>query len=223
MSPSEPALCMLPREGTTTMTPIVSCDPDPVTIERARSGDHRAFSRLVEAYQTPVYNLCYRVLGNPHDAEEAAQEAFLRAYTRLGSYDPARSFKTWLLSIAHHYCIDRLRRRRLNFLSLDDEPALDTAMWRSAAPTPEDVVMRRERDSDIQALLSDLPLKDRSALVMRYWYDLSYEEIAAATDTTVSAVKSRLHRARVTLASHASPAQPRTAQRSPATLSAAAA
>jgi RNA polymerase sigma-70 factor (ECF subfamily) len=96
-------------------------------------------------------------------------------------------------------------------------------MWRSTAPTPEDVAMRRERDSDIQALLSDLPLKDRSALVMRYWYDLSYEEIAAATDTTVSAVKSRLHRARVTLASHASPAQPRAAQRSPATLSAAAA
>ena len=190
------------------MPAIVLCDPDPVTIERARSGDNRAFSRLVETYQTPVYNLCYRVLGNPHDAEEAAQEAFLRAYTRLSSYDPARSFKTWLLSIAHHYCIDRLRRRRLTWLSLDDEPALDTAMWRSSAPTPEDVVMRRERDSDIQALLSDLPLKDRSALVMRYWYDLSYEEIAAATDTTVSAVKSRLHRARGTLAAHVSPAQP---------------
>ena len=140
---------------------------------------------MVEAYQTPVYNLCYRVLGNPHDAEEAAQEAFLRAYTRLSSYDPARSFKTWLLSIAHHYCIDRLRRRRLTWLSLDDEPALDTAMWRSSAPTPEEVVMRHERDGDIQALLSALPLKDRSALVMRYWYDLSYEEIAAATDTTV--------------------------------------
>ena len=182
------------------MPPIVTNDPDPVTIERARSGDKCAFSRLVEAYQTPVYNLCYRVLGNPHDAEEAAQEAFLRAYTRLSSYDPTRSFKTWLLSIAHHYCIDRVRRRRLTWLSLDDEPALDTAMWRSAAPTPEEVVMRRERDGDVQALLNALPLKDRSALVMRYWYDLSYEEIAVATDTTVSAVKSRLHRARETLA-----------------------
>jgi RNA polymerase sigma-70 factor, ECF subfamily len=214
---------MLLREGVPAMPAIVSCDPDPITIERARNGDHRAFSKLVETYQTPVYNLCYRVLGNPHDAEEAAQEAFLRAYTRLASYDPARSFKTWLLSIAHHYCIDRLRRRRLTWLSLDDEPALDTAMWRSAAPTPEEMVIRRERDSDIQALLSALPPKDRSALVMRYWYDLSYEEIAAATDTTVSAVKSRLHRARVMLASHASPAQPRAAQRSPATLSAAAA
>jgi len=205
------------------MPSTVPSDPDPVIIERARSGDHRAFSRLVETYQTPVYNLCYRVLGNPHDAEEAAQEAFLRAYTRIGSYDPARPFKTWLLAIAHHYCIDRLRRRRLTWLSLDDEPALDTAMWRSTAPTPEDVVMRRERDSDIQALLSDLPLKDRSALVMRYWYDLSYEEIAAATDTTVSGVKSRLHRARGSLAAKVSPALPAAAQRPPAARSAAAA
>jgi RNA polymerase sigma-70 factor (ECF subfamily) len=204
---------MLLKEGTPPMPPTVLCDPDPITIERARSGDHCAFSRLVKAYQTPVYNLCYRVLGNPHDAEEAAQEAFLRAYTRLVSYDPARSFKTWLLSIAHHYCIDRLRRRRLNFLSLDDEPALDTAMWRSTAPTPEEVVMCRERDGDVQALLNALPLKDRSALVMRYWYDLSYEEIAAATDTTVSAVKSRLHRARETLAVEVSePGSPRSAR-----------
>jgi RNA polymerase sigma-70 factor, ECF subfamily len=182
------------------MPSIVLCDPDPVIIERARSGDHRAFSRLVETYQTLVYNLCYRVLGNPHDAEEAAQEAFLRAYTRLASYDPARSFKTWLFSIAHHYCIDRLRRRRLTWLSLDDEPAVDTAMWRSTAPTPEDMAMRREREGEIQALLNGLSPKDRSALVMRYWYDLSYDEIAQATATTVSAVKSRLHRAREALA-----------------------
>ena len=66
-------------------------------------GDSRAFSRLVEAYQGPVYNLCYRVLGNPHDAEEAAQEAFLRAYTHLGSYDPTRS-----LNLAPLHCASLL-------------------------------------------------------------------------------------------------------------------
>ena len=137
-------------------------DPELVTIERARAGDGHAFSRLVETYQAPIFNLCYRILSNPHDAEEAAQEAFLRAYTRLGSFDPARPFKTWLFSIAHHYCIDRLRRRRLRFLSLDDEPALDTAAWRSSAPTPEETAVRREREDDIQALLDTLPLPDRS-------------------------------------------------------------
>jgi RNA polymerase sigma-70 factor (ECF subfamily) len=175
-------------------------DPDLAIIERARAGDRHAFSCLVDTYQKPVYNLCYRVLGNPHDAEEAAQEAFVRAYTRLESYDPARPFKTWLFSIAHHYCIDRLRRRRLIWVSLDDEPALDAAAWRSPAPTPEEIVVRRELDAGIQALLATLPARDRSMVVMRYWYDLSYEEIAEATATTVSAVKSRLHRARGALA-----------------------
>lgn len=177
-----------------------SYDSDLATVERARGGDDRAFAQLVEAYQRPIYNLCYRLLGNPHDAEEAAEEAFLRSYTRLSSYDPARPFKTWLFSIAHHYCIDRLRRRRLNWFSLDDEPTVDMAAWRSSAPMPEETVLRREREDDIRTLLASLPPKDRSAVVMRYWYDLSYEEIAAATATTVSAVKSRLHRARGALA-----------------------
>jgi RNA polymerase sigma-70 factor (ECF subfamily) len=191
-------------------------DPDLATIERARAGDRRSFSCLVEAYQTPIYNLCYRVLGNRHDAEEAAQEAFLRAFTRLSSYDPARPFRTWLFAIAHHHCIDRLRRRRLTWLSLDDEPACETAVWRSTATTPEELAMRREREDDVQAMLATLPVKDRSAVVMRYWYGLSYEEIAAATTSTVSAVKSRLHRARSALAPMMNPpcnAQPAPARR----------
>ena len=80
---------------------------------RAQQGNDEAFTSLVERYQTPVYNLCYRMLGERTEAEDAAQEAFLRAYLNLKRYDPARSFKTWVLSIASNYCIDRLRRRRL--------------------------------------------------------------------------------------------------------------
>ncbi len=190
------------------MSATVPCDPDPAIIQRACAGDSRAFSRLVETYQMPVYNLCYRLLGNRHDAEEAAQEAFLRAFTRLSSYDADRPFKTWLFSIAHHFCVDCLRRRRLTWLSLDDEPVLDAATWRSSAPSPEDTIMQREREDDIQALLNTLPLKDRSAVVMRYWYDFSYEEIAQATVTSVSAVKSRLHRARGALAATINAPQP---------------
>lgn len=182
------------------MLPETSHDAETDTIELARAGDRRAFCHLVETYQTSLYNLCYRMLGNPHDAEEAAQETFLRAYTRLASYDPARPFKAWLYSIANHYCIDRLRRRRLIWLSLDDEPVLDSAAWRNPAPTPEETSIRHEREDEIQALLASLPPKDRSAVIMRYWCDLSYAEIAEATASTVSAVKSRLHRARCALA-----------------------
>ena len=180
-------------------TPLAD-NTESLAIADARAGDGHAFSRLVAAYQSPIYNLCYRMLGNSHDAEEAAQEAFLRAYTRLNSYDPARPFKTWLFSIAHHYCIDRLRRRRLTWLSLDDELELQPAIWRGAGPSPEEQAVCREREVDMQDALATLPSKDRSALIMRYWYDFSYEEIARATASTVSAVKSRLHRARCALA-----------------------
>ena len=82
-------------------------------VAQAQQGDDEAFTKLVETYQTPVFNLCYRMLGEPELAEDAAQETFLRAYQHLHRYDQKRPFPTWLLSIAAHYCIDRLRRRKL--------------------------------------------------------------------------------------------------------------
>src|SRR6185503_638894 len=166
---------------------------------RARAGDEGAFGQLVEAYQTPIYNLCYRMLGEAGEAEDAAQETFLRAYSQLTSYDPHRSFKTWLFSIANHHCIDRLRKRRLTWLSLDDDALVHPAL-QEQGPGPEEASVRREQTEQMQRLLARLAPDDRSVLVMRYWYDFSYEEIAEATRSTVSAVKSRLHRARGTLA-----------------------
>jgi RNA polymerase sigma-70 factor (ECF subfamily) len=169
-------------------------------LRRARAGDEEAFARLVEAYQTAIYNLCYRMLGEAGEAEDAAQESFLRAYSQLSTYDPGRSFKTWLFSIASHYCIDRLRKRRLTWLSLDDDDLPPHPALQEPTPGPEEVSVSREQTAAIQALLRQLAPEDRSVLVMRYWYDFSYEEIAEATRTTVSAVKSRLHRARGALA-----------------------
>jgi RNA polymerase sigma-70 factor (ECF subfamily) len=176
-------------------------------IQSARGGDQAAFGRLVVAYQTPVYNLAYRMLGNRAEAEEAAQEAFLRAYTRLRTYDLKRPFRTWLLSITSHYCIDRLRRRRITWLSFEDEIAapgengeMAEAHLASSSPNPEAVIAEREQEAHIQELLETLSPTDRAAITLRYWYDCSYEEIADTLDLTVSAVKSRLHRARRGLA-----------------------
>jgi RNA polymerase sigma-70 factor (ECF subfamily) len=166
---------------------------------RAVEGDDAAFAHLVESYQKPVYNLCYRMLGNAGDAEDAAQESFLRAYRSLERYDRKRSFATWLLSIASHYCIDQLRKRRFTSFSIDDE---DHAWLEppDPGPNPEMSVSIGEKQVQVQALLEDLGPKDRSAVIMRYWYNYSYEEIAEALSLTVSAVKSRLHRARRDLA-----------------------
>ena len=90
-------------------------------VARAQRGDEASFSELVETYQAPVFNLCYRMLGEAAEAEDAAQETFLRAYRNFAKYDSARSFATWLLSIAAHYCIDLLRRRRFVSISIDEE------------------------------------------------------------------------------------------------------
>jgi RNA polymerase sigma-70 factor (ECF subfamily) len=163
----------------------------------ALRGDEEAFSHLVETYQSPVYNLCYRMLGDPVDAEDAAQETFLRAYKNIKRYDDQRSFSTWLLSIAAHYCIDQIRRRRFATLSYDETPQLDPP---DLNPGPEGSLVISEDQKRVQVLLARLNAQDRAAVVMRYWYEFSYEEIGEALSMTVSAVKSRLHRARIELA-----------------------
>ncbi|MBZ0282711.1 MAG: sigma-70 family RNA polymerase sigma factor [Anaerolineae bacterium] len=176
---------------------------DPATLEwvqAALQGDQDAFAEIVLAYQDAVYNLCYRMLGERGEAEDAAQEAFLRAYLNLARYDSVRSFKTWILSIASNYCIDRLRRRRLQWMSLDDEPTSDSLALSSDEPEPEPATLTKERSAAIQALLDELSPDYRAAVVLRYWYDYSYAEIAEMMDTTESAVKSRLFRARQALA-----------------------
>jgi RNA polymerase sigma-70 factor (ECF subfamily) len=172
---------------------------DQELVARALEGDQGAFADLVEAYQRPVYNLTYRMLGEAREAEDAAQEAFLRAYQHLERYDPQRSFKTWLLSIASNYCIDRLRKRRLTWLSID-EPLPPHPALNSDAPGPEAATLSSERSEAVQELLSDLAPDYRAAVVLRYWYDMPYAEIAAMLDTTESAIKSRLFRARQMLA-----------------------
>jgi RNA polymerase sigma-70 factor, ECF subfamily len=156
-----------------------------------------AFSSLLEIYQKPVYNLCYRMLGDPYDAEDASQETFLRAFNGMKRYDRQRPFSTWLLSIAAHYCIDQIRRRRYSVVSYDDLPHLDPP---DLGPGPEASFVTSEDQKRVQVLLGGLNPQDRAAVVMRYWYDFSYEEIGEALSLTVSAVKSRLHRARRELA-----------------------
>ncbi len=171
-----------------------------VWLEEARRGDKSAFGQLIEAYQGPVYNLAYRMLGNSGEAEEAAQEAFIRAYTRLDSYDPAHKFSTWLLSITSNYCIDQIRKRRAVLLSLDEPLPPHPALHSDNNKGPEAEFIAQEREELVQGLLSELPVEYRQAVVLRYWYDMSYEEIAELQKTTVSAVKSRLFRARRQLA-----------------------
>lgn len=166
---------------------------------RAQRGDQNAFAQLVDQFQTPVYNLAYRMLGNANDAEDAAQETFLRAYSQMSKYRPDQKFATWLLSIAAHYCIDRLRRRsRLTWLSLDDQALTETLP--SDAPEPDSELLRDEDQHEVERLLDRLTPSSRLVVVLKYWYDQSVEEIARTTGESVSSVKVKLHRARQAMA-----------------------
>jgi RNA polymerase sigma-70 factor (ECF subfamily) len=174
-------------------------DSEAIWVQEARKGDQTAFTQLVEAYQTPVYNLAYRMLGNMVEAEDAAQETFIRAYRRLDTYDPSRKFSSWLLAIASHYCVDMLRRRRVNYLSFDElPPMVELSMPRTTQP--EQVVVSQQQASAVQQLLDTLPDSYRTPVILRYWYDMSYREIAETMDVTESTIKTRLHRARARLA-----------------------
>jgi RNA polymerase sigma-70 factor (ECF subfamily) len=163
-------------------------------IEEAREGDQRAFGRLVQAYQKPIFNLTYRMLGNAQEAEDAAQETFLRAYSSLRQYQPEHKFSTWLFAIANHHCIDRLRKRRVSFISIEDNPVLENMS--GDTPLPERQALLREQSAEMQKLLQALEPEYRMPLVLRYWEEYSYEEIAETLEITVAAVKSRLFRAR---------------------------
>jgi RNA polymerase sigma-70 factor, ECF subfamily len=164
-------------------------------VARVLAGQTEAFAELIDRYKVAVYNLCARMLHDPTEAEDAAQEVFVRAFTQLHSYQSGRRFSTWILSIASHYCIDLLRRRK---------PVVDLdtiAFWKqSDQPEPEERALSGETRDEVRELLTKLPEKYRGVTVLRYWQDLSYEEIAEATGLSVATVKTRLFRARELLA-----------------------
>ena len=171
---------------------------DATLVELILSGEQELFSSLVERYKDAVQNLAYRMLGNVTEAEDITQETFVRAYTQLSTYKAMHKFSTWLLSIASHLSIDQLRRRRFLALPLEDVPFLEWIV--DAGTSPEQSALQGEQQDEIQTYLQQLPGKYRALIVLRYWYDFSYEEIAGALALTPALVKARLHRARELLA-----------------------
>ncbi len=167
---------------------------DVTLVRRTLAGDQQAYTSLVEKYKDSVFNVAYRMLGNPTEAEDVAQEAFVRAYTQLHTYKDTHRFSTWLLSIASHLAIDQLRRRRFLALPLENVPFLEWIADLSLGP--EDSALAVEASDEMQRILAVLPPKYRAVLVLRYWHDLSYEEIADVLHLTPPLVKARLHRAR---------------------------
>jgi RNA polymerase sigma-70 factor (ECF subfamily) len=166
----------------------------------ASRGDKQAFGRLVDLHKRAVHGLCLRILRHPEDARDAAQEAFVRAYAALGTYDPAQPFAPWLLRIARNHCLDLARRRgvRPAEVALDADPE-DGGVREPAdpsAPQADEVLERREREGSVLAAVSALPANYREVVELFHVDHLSYKEIAQAMDVPIGTVMTWLHRAR---------------------------
>lgn len=167
-------------------------------IAQAQRGDLHAFNQLVLAYQSMLYNIAYRILGDGDAAADATQDAFVSAYKAIARFRGG-SFKAWLLRIVTNACYDQLRvKQRRPADSLDDmlvEPEHDATL-RDDSESPEDFVLRQELGAAIQRGLSTLPPDQRITLVLSDIEGLSYDEIAEVTRVSLGTVKSRLSRAR---------------------------
>ncbi|MDG5788070.1 RNA polymerase sigma factor SigW [Evansella sp. AB-P1] len=172
-------------------------------IREVKKGDQQAFAELVELYKDKVYQIAYRMLGNVHEAQDVAQEAFLRAYVNIESYDMNRKFSTWLFRIATNLAIDRIRKKKPDF-HLEDQVAgtEDLTYYSQIAANeelPDDQVVQLEMKAWIQEEIMELPPKYRSAIILKYMQDLSLKEISNILNLPVATVKTRIHRGREAL------------------------
>ncbi|HEY4600564.1 MAG TPA: RNA polymerase sigma factor SigW [Cerasibacillus sp.] len=172
-------------------------------IKRVKKGDQSAFEDVVVLFQSRIYQHCYRMLGNAHEAEDIAQEAFIRAYVNIHSYDDKRKFSTWLYRIATNLSIDRLRKRKPDFF-LDAEikgtDGLDMySQLATDARLPEEEVQGMELQNYIYQEIANLPPIYRSIITLRYLEEFSLKEISEIMDLPLGTVKTRIHRGREAL------------------------
>jgi len=178
--------------------------PSQDLMARIAKGDEDAFEILVNRHQTSVLNLIYRFIGDRTQAKDLAQEVFLRVWQAAKSYKPEAKFTTWIYRITVNLCLNELRSaRRRRWLSFhpSDEGSANTIeeTLSDGSPSPEDILLVKERGRQISEALQNLPANQRMALILKRYDDLSYQEIAKILNCSVSAVESLLVRVKRTL------------------------
>lgn len=172
-------------------------------LQRCRGGDERAYQQLVRTYQSQVFSIALRMVRSREDAEDVAQETFVRVFRSLDRYDPNRPFAAWLYTIVSRLAIDHLRRRRVRPVPLvhrepgsEEERLLDVE---DPGPLPDEITSNAEEEARTDHLIQRLPPHYRIIVMLRHQQDLSYEEIAVALNLPLGTVKARIHRARALL------------------------
>jgi RNA polymerase sigma-70 factor (ECF subfamily) len=167
-------------------------------VRSARNGNHTAYTQIVERYKDSLYRLALRILKRPDDAEDAVQEAFIKAYIHLDSYSEAYRFYTWIAAILTNVCYSSLRARDWHVGAMPDQ-LLQGLRSMNHQEDPEMSALLRSRDELLKRAIGTLPEKYGRILVLRYWSDLSYQEVAEATNQSLGAVKTQLRRATILL------------------------
>jgi RNA polymerase sigma-70 factor (ECF subfamily) len=188
-------------------------DEDVDLVAAARAGDAAAFRRIVLKYQRPIYGLALRMMGSPAEAEDMAQEAFVKAYDGLAGFRGEARLRSWLFTIATNHCLNALRARRrrrevpLEPAAGDHEPTGGPAgrPVANGRPTPEEDLVRAELRERVRAALETVTPDHQAILVLRDIQGLPYEEIAAVLGIELGTVRSRLHRARMELRARLTP------------------
>lgn len=188
----------LPRERSGAPSPPTDAD----LVRAALGGSEDAFRALVERFERPVLSVLGRMVSDPALAEDLAQEAFVKAFRALSSYDDQRKFSSWLFKIAHNVAIDHLRRSSLDTVALETEDPDAPSLLRVLAddqPHADEVTIQRDRLRRLERALAHLAPDQRSAILLRFAHGLQYHEIAEITGWPMGTVKTRLHRARKAL------------------------
>lgn len=174
---------------------------DYTIVKQAIKGDQKAYSILHDRYRSPIFHMMLKMVNNREDADDLTIEAFGKAFAKLTSYAPRYAFSTWLFRIAINNGIDYIRKKRLQMLSIDDpidgESSSDySGNIRSTTLDPEEAFIRKQRLGLMREMLTKLSGKYRLMIELRYFEELSYEEIARELDIPLGTVKAQLFRAK---------------------------
>lgn len=174
-------------------------------VEEAKNGSQAAYGELMERYRESIYFMMFKMVKNTDDADDLTIEAFGKAFARLEQYSPSFAFSTWLFKIASNNCIDYIRKKRIKVTSMDTGYTTDSGETiyfdaRSATHDPEEAIIHNQKVKMMRQLVTKLKPRYRELVELRYFDELSYEEIADTLNLPLGTVKAQLFRARDFLA-----------------------
>ncbi len=169
-------------------------------VGRAIAGEQKAYAELMARYRDAIYFILLKMVNNRDDANDLAIETFAKAFQNLEKYKPDYAFSTWLFKIATNNCIDYIRKKKLKTFSIDQvsgEDGENSRPWEIAgnSPTPEESMIKKQKTSLLKNVVDKLPIRYRKLVILRYFEELSYEEISSQLDIPLGTVKAQLFRA----------------------------